>query len=84
MHIQEYVLYILVYGSIYYFQASFTVIYYALVYGGIGSLFCCSHFNMTVCTEMLMDIFSIRNAYGWICPALQDSKTNDLNGNILA
>ncbi len=32
----EYVLYILVYHSIYYIQPSYTVLSYALVYGGIG------------------------------------------------
>ena len=38
IHILEYVLYILVYHSIYYIQPSYTVLYYALVYGGIGCL----------------------------------------------
>ena len=34
------------------------VIFYAIVYWGIGSHFCCSHLNMPVCTEMLPDIFT--------------------------
>ncbi len=47
------------------------------VYGGTGSLFCCSFqvVNMTVCTAMLIDIFS----YPWC----RDSKRNDLSRPML-
>ncbi len=38
MHILEYDLYVLVYYSIYNIQPSYTVLYYAIVYGGIGCL----------------------------------------------
>ena len=37
------------------------VIFYATVYGGIGSLFCCFFLNMTGCTAMLIDIFSYQD-----------------------
>ena len=66
---------ILCYCLWWYREADF---FYDIVYVGIGSLFCCSFFNMTVCTEMLIISFLIGTS-----PGCQDSKRNDLSRPML-
>ena len=51
--------YIIVYTTVIY-----TLLYilpFAIVYGGIGFLFCCCHQNMPVCTEMLIAVIAYQD-----------------------